>query len=131
MGKELSINRMFMKIAIVLCFLSVLTASGQKEKKPYIIPDDINLIFKASCMPCHGEGGGRYPNTKLNFSKWVGYGPSKEAEKASMICSSLRKGSMPPKSAIEKKSVIVPTKEQIDLICQWAESLKQNEKKQK
>lgn len=132
MKKALSFNPMFLNIVLILCFLNIIAVYGQKEKRqPYPIPDNINKIFKSSCLPCHGEGGGRFPNTRLNFSKWAGYGPAREAEKASMICSSLRKGSMPPKSAVEKKSAVIPTKEQIDLICQWAELLKQTEKKRK
>lgn len=132
MKRALSFYPRFLNIVLVLCFMNIIAVYGQKEKrKPYPIPDNINKIFQSSCMSCHGEKGGRFPKTRLNFSKWDGYGPSKEAEKASMICSNLRKGTMPPQSAIEKKSVVVPTKEQIDLVCQWAEAIKLEGKKVK
>jgi hypothetical protein len=35
---------------------------------------------------------------------------------------------MPPKSVRNSKPELIPTKEQIDLICNWAESLKSEKK---
>jgi hypothetical protein len=115
---------------LVLFILNPNALKAQKGKGTYYpIPEDVNTIFSASCMKCHGEKGGRFPKTKLNFSKWKTYGQSREAEKAALICTVLKKGTMPPKSAREKGSVIIPTKEQVDIICQWAESLKQKDHK--
>jgi hypothetical protein len=73
---------------------------------------------------CHGDNGGRLPKSRLYFSRWAGYGIAKEAEKASLICSSARKGKMPPKSVRDSKPELITTREQVDLICNWAESLK-------
>jgi hypothetical protein len=81
-------------------------------------------------MPCHGDSGGRLPKSRLYFSRWAGYGTAKEVEKASLICSSVRKSKMPPKSARNSKPELIPTKEQIDLICKWAESLKSEKKEE-
>jgi hypothetical protein len=64
---------------------------------------------------------------KLNFSKWDEYGAAKEAEKASKICSMLTEELMPPKSIRKSNPEIIPTKEQIALVCKWAESLKPKE----
>jgi hypothetical protein len=64
---------------------------------------------------------------KLNFSKWAEYGAAKEEEKASKICSMLTEELMPPKSIRKSNPEIIPTKEQIALICKWAESLKPKE----
>jgi mono/diheme cytochrome c family protein len=111
--------------AIVIILINIQIASGQtgnKQQSP--IPENINKIFHSSCMPCHGDNGGRLPKSRLYFSRWAGYGAAKEAEKASLICSSVRKGKMPPKSVRDSKPKLIPTKEQIDLICNWAESLK-------
>ena len=101
------------------------SASGQSGKeKAAAIPDSINKIFQASCMPCHGSKGGRLPTSSLNFSKWAGYGAAKEGEKALSICSAVSNGTMPPRRMKDSNPELIPTKEQTDLICKWAESLK-------
>jgi mono/diheme cytochrome c family protein len=110
---------------IIVFLANICIASGQVEKKQHFpIPENINKIFQTSCMPCHGDNGGRFPKSRLYFSRWAGYGTAKEVEKASLICSTIRKGKMPPKSVRDSKPELVPTKEQVDLICAWAETLK-------
>lgn len=102
----------------------MLPLNGQSgESASNAIPDNLNNVFQTSCMPCHGEKGGRLPGSKLNFSRWKGYGPAKEADKAFQICSALQKESMPPKTFRKKHPELVPTPEQIKLICKWAESI--------
>jgi mono/diheme cytochrome c family protein len=116
---------MLWQTAIIVILANILIASGQTEKKQqFPIPENINKIFQTSCMPCHGSNGGRLPKSRLYFSRWAGYGTAKEVEKASMICSSVMKGKMPPKSVRDSKPELIPTKEQVDFICNWAESLK-------
>jgi hypothetical protein len=125
MKKSFHFNWMFLQLTLVAILVNTLNASGQTgEKQKIVIPEDINKIFEASCMSCHGSDGGRLPKSKLNFSRWTSYSAAKVEEKASLICSTLRKGKMPPKSARESNPELIPTKEQIDLICKWAESLK-------
>ena len=116
--------------AMILVLANVHFASGQTEKKELIpIPENINKIFETSCMKCHGSTGGRLPKSRLNFSRWGAYGKAKEAEKASAMCAMVSKGKMPPKSARESNPELIPTKEQIDLICKWAESVKREKEK--
>jgi mono/diheme cytochrome c family protein len=125
MKKLFHLNSMLWQTVVIAVLANINIASGQTGKKhQFPIPEDINKIFQTSCMPCHGSNGGRLPKSMLNFSRWAGYGPAKEVEKLSLICSALRKGAMPPRSARKSKPELVPTKEQIDLICKWAESLK-------
>jgi hypothetical protein len=118
------------KFMLWLVFLIAIIAnagilSGQALKGQHFpIPDSLNKIFQTSCMPCHGSQGGRLPGARLNFSRWNGYDAAKEAEKASLICSVIRKGIMPPKSVRDSKPENIPSKEQADLICKWAETLK-------
>jgi hypothetical protein len=113
------------QIAMIIFLAIICSASGQTRKEQqFPIPENINNIFQTSCMPCHGAKGGRLPTARLNFSRWAGYGAAKESEKASLICSAIRKGAMPPRSARDSKPELIPTKEQIDLICKWAGSLK-------
>ncbi len=98
--------------------------SGQTAKQTTPIPEDIVKIFQVSCYACHGSNGKFLPMAKLNFSKWADYGAEKEAVKASNICTALSEGSMPPKSFREANPEAIPSKEQVALICKWAESLK-------
>lgn len=96
-------------------------AQGDKASP---IPENIDKIFQASCWQCHGANGKVLPRTKLDFSKWADYGATKEAEKASKICSVLTEEIMPPRSVRKSNPELIPTKEQVELICKWAESLK-------
>ena len=123
--KDFLIFCFYLTMAVIVFMASNQTASCQtKKEKTISIPEDINNIFLKSCMPCHGDKGGRLPTARLKFSRWKAYGPEKEVEKASQICSSVRKGTMPPKSSRETNPELIPTKEQADLICRWAESVK-------
>lgn len=106
-----------------------ITYGQTTQKQSFPIPEEVIKILQTSCMPCHGDKGGRLPTSRLKLSRWAGYGANKEVEKASLICSEIRKGKMPPKSARTSKPELIPTKEQMDLICQWAESLKPAKKK--
>jgi hypothetical protein len=125
MKKSFHFNNMLLKMVIIAILSNVFVALGQTGNKQQLpIPEHINIIFQTKCISCHGSNGGRLPKSKLNFSRWSGYGASKQAEKASSICSAVRKGKMPPKSAREATPELIPTKEQVDLICNWAESMK-------
>jgi mono/diheme cytochrome c family protein len=131
MKKLFHFNGMLCQTMIIVFLANICIASGQTGKKQHFpIPENINKIFQTSCMPCHGSNGGRLPKSRLYFSRWAGYGTAKEVEKASLICSSVRKSKMPPKSARNSKPELIPTKEQIDLICKWAESLKSEKKEE-
>jgi len=108
----------------------VLTAQKGKDKS-IPIPNEINKVFQNSCMPCHGDTGGRLPKTHLNFAKWEAYGQQKEADKAEEICTSLKKKSMPPRETRKSNPELIPAKEQVEMICNWAESLKTGGTKKK
>lgn len=125
MKRLFHLNSKLIQMSITAMLANICVASGQSEKKqPFPIPENINKIFQVSCLQCHGSDGGRLPKSKLNFARWSGYGATKEAEKAMLICSTLSKGKMPPKSVRESNPELILTKEQVDSICKWAESLK-------
>lgn len=129
MIKFLHINGVLMHVAIIAILANINIASGQTNKKqPLPLPENVNTIFRISCTPCHWNEGGRFPKSRLNFSRWVAYGAIKEAEKASAICSAVTKGAMPPRSARQTKPELIPSKEQIDLICKWAQTFKSKKK---
>lgn len=129
MRKLYQFNHMFLKLFLIAIIGNFQIVTGQKVKeKPIPIPDTISVIFQKSCMPCHWDKGGRFPKSRLNFSRWEGYGPAKESEKALLICSTLRKGKMPPKSVRESHPELNPTKDKVELICKWAESSRPQKK---
>jgi hypothetical protein len=128
MKNLLRVKGLLWQLALVFIFTNLGVASGQVEKdQTSSIPENINKIFQSSCIKCHGENGKIMAKTKLNFSKWAEYDSATKAKKASAICSELNKEAMPPKSARESNPELIPTKEQTELICKWAESLKLKE----
>ncbi|MFZ0280155.1 MAG: heme-binding domain-containing protein [Bacteroidales bacterium] len=96
---------------------------GSIGKDKSAIPGNLNAVFQNSCMPCHWQGGKIKSTFHVNFSNWDNYSPEKQAEKAKKICSVLLADDMPPASARENKPDIVPSKDQMDAICKWAETL--------
>jgi mono/diheme cytochrome c family protein len=110
-------------ITMISGFSSAAAQKATREKQ-YPIPDNIKSIFQSSCMSCHGDKGGRLPTSKLKFTRWKAYGANKQAEKASMICFEIMNGKMPPKTERLAHPEKIPTTEQVELICKWAESLK-------
>jgi hypothetical protein len=106
-------------------FLLNFSVTGQETSKVSpALPDNINKIVTVSCMPCHTSNGGLLSRGKLNFTEWTQYSAAKQKEKADKICTVLKKGVMPPKSVTETRPEIIPTKDQIETINEWAESLK-------
>jgi hypothetical protein len=125
MKKLFHLDKMFwnMVLVVILTDVQIISAQPGKEKQLQI-PENISTIFQTSCMPCHGSKGSKVSTSKVNFSAWSDYEAPKEAEIASLVCSSVSKGTMPPRSIRYSKPETIPTKEQIDLICKWAESFK-------
>jgi cytochrome c5 len=101
-------------------------ANSQNDPKAgtSAIPDDVNTIFKNSCVGCHADGGSGMAKSHVNFSKWNEYTADKQASKAEDICKVLTKGSMPPKKFKAQHPDLVPTEAQVKSICDWANSLK-------
>jgi cytochrome c5 len=123
------INVKLWSVALIAILAMMQSASAQTQKALAApIPDEVNKIFKNSCTPCHWNGGKMMAMGMVNFSKWTEYTSSKGASKASMICSVLTKGKMPPKKVRKQMPEIVPSKDQLDLICKWADSLRGEKK---
>jgi hypothetical protein len=129
MKKTTVISFFVLGFLIIGLFLLNLQAIGQETTKaPPSLPDNINTIVMFSCVPCHTSQGGLMSKSKLNFTEWAQYSPEKQKGKAAKIYSELNKGAMPPKSAREKRPEIIPTKEQLEIIRKWSESLKNDSK---
>jgi hypothetical protein len=123
--KEATISLLILLFIVTGLFLLNSSLSGQETSKASPpLPDDVNKIVTFSCMPCHSNKGGLMPRTKLNFTEWTQYSPSKQKDRAEMMYSVLKKEKMPPKSARETRPEIIPTKEQVETIKKWAQSFK-------
>ena len=132
MEQKYSLKGVLRMVFTIAVLANVFDVIGQSDKGQIIlIPDSINKVFQTSCMPCHSGKDGRLPASRLNFSRWAAYGAAKEAEKASMICTVLTKGQMPPKSARKSYPELIPTEEQTQMICKWAGSIESLKKKKK
>jgi len=108
---------------IVIFLMAAKTVYGQETPKDApTLPGNISKIVSASCMPCHSSGGGLLSRLKLNFSEWTAYSPDKQKKKARKIYKEMKKDTMPPKDAREDNPDIIPTKEQIEIIKNWADS---------
>ncbi|TAL60492.1 MAG: hypothetical protein EPN88_15885 [Bacteroidetes bacterium] len=120
----------FSAISVILflfsgLFLLNFSLSGQEASKTSpALPDNIKAIVNYSCMTCHSSTGGLLSRWRLNFTDWTRYSTTKQKDKAEMIYSVLKKAEMPPKSARETRPEIIPTKEQIEVIKKWVDSLK-------
>jgi hypothetical protein len=111
--------------AVFLLFLSVPFLKGQEAgKSSPALADSVKKIVLVSCVPCHTDKGGLMSRSKVNFTNWAEYSPARQKEKAELICSMLAKEKMPPKEARQKKPELIPTKEQIAVINNWAKALK-------
>lgn len=87
------------------------------------IPADVKAVFENSCTPCHFEGGSGLALSKINFSAWDTYTPQKAAKKSGAICTEILNHGMPPANFAKSNPGKVPTKEQAEIVCKWAESL--------
>ncbi len=112
---------------LIVCsvlILSPVIAVAQQDKVTPPMPSDVRNIVQKSCIGCHGKDGKILARWKVNFTKWEGYSADEKAKKSHMICSMISDGKMPPKEVREKRPDLVPTREQADLVCKWADSLK-------
>jgi hypothetical protein len=127
--KKATASLLVLLFVVTGLFLLNSSVTGQETSKVSPpLPDNINKIVSVSCMPCHSSKGGLMPRTKLNFTEWTQYSPSKQKDRAEKMYSVLKKEKMPPKSARENRPDIIPTKEQIDSIKKWSESLNTDDK---
>jgi len=96
--------------------------NGGDDKKQ--LPPEVISIVEKSCYSCHANPAKGLPLSLLNFSKWNELSAKKQASKAKSICNLVSKGKMPPKGFLEKHPEATLTKDEIKVLCDWAESLK-------
>ncbi len=129
MKNSVSGRFIFFILCLAFTIVAVCPSGPQAGKKSQsLIPEDIYNILQKSCIPCHSSHGGRLPRAMVNFSKWNVYSEDKKAEKASKIFKAVKDGTMPPVSVKEKNPQMILTKEEVGLICNWADSFRREKK---
>jgi len=126
MKKNTMITVAFAVVLFYTAFLAnpVCAQAAQKTgdvQKP--IPAEVMKFLEKSCMGCHAEGGSKMAMSVVNISSWDKYSPEKQAAKAKKMGKMVTKEKMPPKSFRSSNPDAVPTKEEIKLLCDWANSL--------
>ena len=93
-----------------------------QDKLTIDFPEDVTAILERSCFDCHTNDASNFKaKGKLNFSKWDEYKPSKKISKLGAICEEITDGKMPTKKYKNKYPDKSLSKEEIDLICNWAD----------
>jgi cytochrome c5 len=100
--------------------------SGSNQGKA--IPANVMKIIDKSCVACHAEPGNMMAISHLNLSNWDKYSAEKQADKAKDICTQVTKSKMPPKSFTSKHPDAVISSDQLNEICNWAQSIQGTKK---
>ncbi len=120
-------NHLFPKtllaMSFLFCFSTIYAQAPEKAQPASSIPAELNTIFTNSCMKCHGAGGGSFALSMVDFSKWEKYTAEMKAKKAKAITEVVTNGSMPPKAFVKANPDAALTKDQIELIRKWSETL--------
>jgi hypothetical protein len=118
---------------LFICVFISNPVSGQSAGKSggmmcKMIPENVMKIADKSCVNCHADPGNKVAQSHINLSKWDKYSPKKQAAKAQAMCNMVTKEKMPPKNFRESHPGDVPSKEDLKVLCDWAQSLQVDKK---
>jgi len=117
-------------VASVVLLTALINIPSSVQSSPGVgktqkaIPANVLKITENSCSGCHNEPGMKMAMVFLNLSDWDKYTPGKQASKAKKMCKLVTKGKMPPKRTRANNPDMVPSKNDISTICDWAASIK-------
>jgi cytochrome c5 len=103
---------------------SSVPSSQEAGKTQKAIPANVLKITENSCSGCHNEPGMKMAMLFLDLSDWDKYSTGKQASKAKKMCKLVTKGKMPPKHARANNPDLIPAKNDVKTICDWAASTK-------
>jgi hypothetical protein len=92
------------------------------------IPESVMKIAGKSCVKCHTVPGNKMALSKLNLTNWDKLSDENQAGRAKKMCDMVTKDKMPPNKFRKSNPNDVPSKEEIKIICDWAQSLQVNKK---
>ena len=113
--------------ALILIPLNGLSGSNDKGDKSTgggkTISEDVMKVTVKSCENCHAEPGNPFALSHVNLSFWEKFAPEKQAAKAKAMCDMVTMNKMPPKNYRKNHPDEALTLEDINRICDWAQSL--------
>ena len=132
---------LFLSVLIVLFQFFPVEHSNPEIQAEIRIGEKIKSVLKRSCYDCHSnetlwpyysyifpfsilvshhvsEGRG-----ELNFSSWENLSPKKKSSRAKDIIEEIESGEMPPGYYILFNKKAVLSKDEIDLLKEWADKL--------
>jgi hypothetical protein len=120
------IHFVFLAISIIT-ILSIIFFSPvkvQSQKRTLLIttsfPDNVNVVLRKCCIACHDSGENENSKIMWNYSKWNTYSAELQSQHAKSMCNYMSSQRMPPNSARNTDPNIIPTPEDIDIVCQWS-----------
>ena len=131
MKKLLSITAaIFFILAITTLIINPVSAKPaiNNDNGGAAIPESVMKIAGKSCVKCHTIPGNKMALSKLNLTNWDKLSSENQAAKAKKMCGMVTEDKMPPKKFRKSNPYDVPTKEEIKIICDWAQSLKVDKK---
>jgi hypothetical protein len=120
------IQFVFLAISIItiMVLISFSPAKVQSQKKILLItnsfPADVNVVLRKCCIQCHDSGENENSKVMWNYSKWTTYSAEIQSQHAKSMCNYMSSQRMPPNSARNTDPKIIPTSEDIDIICKWS-----------
>ncbi len=98
-----------------------------QEKNPpenqFAIPENINEILNNKCFDCHNVNAeGEKAKKKLLLDKLPELSKAKLISKLDGIAETMKEGEMPPEKFLSKYPEYTPTKEESQLLIDWANS---------
>ena len=89
----------------------------------FVIPDDVNEILNNKCFDCHNVNAeGEKAKKKLLLDKLPELSKAKLISKLDGIAETMKEGEMPPEKFLTKYPEYTPTREEAQLLIDWANS---------
>ncbi|PLX10096.1 MAG: hypothetical protein C0598_11110 [Marinilabiliales bacterium] len=105
-----------------LSIITIHTTEKQAISEKLEIPENVKTILDNSCLQCHGEDGKFKAKMKWNFENMLEFDDSKLISKLSKIEDEVSEGKMPPKKYVKKNPEHKLSKDDIEVIVNWASS---------
>ena len=100
--------------------LTKISKVGSAED-PFVIPENIDTIFKGSCYGCHSIDSKNYKaKMKLKLDELETMKKSKLISKLNQIAKEVEKGDMPTKKFVKEYPDKIPTNEEKKVLIDWA-----------
>jgi len=114
---------MSVAVSAILVSFTFISSNNSMEEDELTLgySENVEAILKNSCFDCHTNGSkSEKAIEKLNFSKWKDYDVTKKVGTFDKITEVLKKGEMPKEKYLQYYPDKALSKEQVDLLVNWA-----------